>query len=476
MNDDLYSGYLRYKEIDFAFVFDGEELQLTPPKGLESKIFHEWVMTPIGDGVYSYRGDKPQMEESHLVGECTASGKEIVFLSQVGARIGFRNTVFVVPIYAYIVCKRERKGIDRISFRGPEIDYIHPVNQAVQYRFDQDAYVKDGVFSITTLDFDATTTQEQEFAVDGKRTNVRFSITRGMNMSIGNPPITLYSTMLFDFEETDDYEYIIKLWGIAKEFIRFLCYRRNVFFSTVELSAPDGKGMHIPFATLHVLHEAGDTELETLHKKRYIQQSYINGYEGKILEDIAENTLYTRHIPETYASGKHINAARFVMIIAAFEWEFRRVYPDGIPRDEKKKQIEEKATEEIENRIKNSTGELKKKYKFLKRLIKSDPLQIEISQIGKDYDEIVGIFGEALYHMNGEQLIYSEMGQRLGDQRNHYAHGDLDKEFIGASLLDLMYMELILYAMQLKRYGVSNSNIQKAINQLFERHVAIGAN
>ena len=34
------------------------------------------------------------------------------------------------------------------------------------------------------------------------------------------------------------------------------------------------------------------------------------------------------------------------MIIAAFEWELRRVYPDGIPRDEKKKQIEEKATEE----------------------------------------------------------------------------------------------------------------------------------
>ena len=35
MKDDLYTGYLRYKEIDFAFVFDGEELRLTPPKGME---------------------------------------------------------------------------------------------------------------------------------------------------------------------------------------------------------------------------------------------------------------------------------------------------------------------------------------------------------------------------------------------------------------------------------------------------------
>lgn len=78
--------------------------------------------------------------------------------------------------------------------------------------------------------------------------------------------------------------------------------------------------------------------------------------------------LYTRHIPESYAAGKHIDAARFVMIIAAFEWEFRRVYPDGIPRDEKQKQIEEKATEEIEKLIQNSTGKLKNKYKFFKAL------------------------------------------------------------------------------------------------------------
>ena len=35
IKDDLYTGYLRYKEIDFAFVFDGEELRLTPPKGME---------------------------------------------------------------------------------------------------------------------------------------------------------------------------------------------------------------------------------------------------------------------------------------------------------------------------------------------------------------------------------------------------------------------------------------------------------
>lgn len=109
---------------------------------------------------------------------------------------------------------------------------------------------------------------------------------------------------------------------------------------------------------------------------------------------------------------------------------------------------------------------LTEKYKFLKRLIKSDPLQIEISQIGKDFDEIVGIFGKALYHMNGEQLIYFEMGQRLGDQRNHYAHGDLDKEFIGTSLLDLMYMEFIRSLRNCFRFGNPNTVIKLAVEML----------
>ena len=59
------------------------------------------------------------------------------------------------------------------------------------------------------------------------------------------------------------------------------------------------------------------------------------------------------------------------------------------------------------------------------------------------------------------------MGKRIADQRNHFAHGDLDKDFIGTSLLDLMYMEYIVYALQLKKYDVANDDIRKAINDLF---------
>ena len=155
------------------------------------------------------------------------------------------------------------------------------------------------------------------------------------------------------------------------------------------------------------------------------------------------------------------------MITGAFEWEFRRLYPEGVPRSKKNREIEEIAESAIQDLIANSAGRLKKKYQFLKKLLKSDSLQNEILQVGKDYDDIIGKYGSNLYRLNKFELKYSEMGQRLASQRNHFAHGDLDKDFIGYSLLDLIYMQYIVYAMQLRYYGVSDQNIRRAINELF---------
>ena len=54
------------------------------------------------------------------------------------------------------------------------------------------------------------------------------------------------------------------------------------------------------------------------------------------------------------------------------------------------------------------------------------------------------------------------MGERLSSQRNNFAHGNLDKEFVGLSLLDLVVLEIVLYAMQLKYYGLEGIKIKKA--------------
>ena len=52
----------------------------------------------------------------------------------------------------------------------------------------------------------------------------------------------------------------------------------------------------------------------------------------------------------------------------------------------------------------------------------------EIVQMGKDFSDILGLFADRLYKINDEVLKYSEMGERLSEQRNRFAHGNLNKD------------------------------------------------
>lgn len=466
-----YTGKLKYRDIDFTFVFAGTELRLIPPADKESEIEWQWKMKSIGNGAYTFADPMP-VDERYLTSHCNETNQRIVFLPAQGSTLSFNNTVVIIEIESFIVCKSNDDKFNRVTFSCPEMNYIHPINKAFTIKIPNE-FAKEGVAYFNTQNFDLTTTDKQKFIVDEKEVQMYFGISRTISFKIDNPPLTLESVMFFEFDATNDYSFILRLWQIARDFIRFLCYRNNIFITKIELSTSEDDGKYKKFAKMYINNMDEESEELPLQKGRYIKQIHIAGKEGEILSDIASDNIYLRHLPETYESGHHINAARFVMITAAFEWEFSRQYPDGCTKSKATIDAEKDVSNEIQKLIDKVSGKRKKICKFLKRLIKSTSLQTEIIQIGKDYSSIIDIFGNHLYQINGEELKYSEMGQRLSDQRNHFAHGDLDKDFIGLSLLDLMFLEYVVYAMQLKNYGLSDIEIQRSINELFHCGLAL---
>lgn len=462
----FYTGHLIYKDINFSFVFDGEELRLIPPKDKMQEIQYTWILKPIAEGVY-VNGDSLVIEQSILKGVCNENGHSIVFLCQKGRSISSRNDVLIFPVVGYIKCKTDSDSIDRITFQSPEINCIHPTNTAFFITYDYEKMHNCGEFSISTKDYDSTTTEKQRFEMDGKEVTIFFTVSRGFSTKLGESPININSSLVFEFAPTNDYEFVYRLWFVAKQFIQYLCYRKNVYFTKVGLDAPAENGKHSSFAEMYMLEDDQYLEMNLLKQGRFIKQKYIVGAEGKILSDIASNKLYLRHLPESFRLGRQIDASRFIMITAAFEWEFKRSYPDGVMKKESEINAESKVEKEIERLINSSTGKIKNKYKFLKSQIRVDALKIRIQQMGKDFDDIIGDFGRHIYSLNGKELKYSEMGERLSSQRNSFAHGNLEKEFNEIALLDLIFMEIVIYAMQLKFHGVENTNIQKAVNDLF---------
>ena len=130
---DTYTGQLNYKDILFTFVFDGSELRLIPPADKSSEIEFNWILTPIGEGTYT--SASPQMESPFLTGQCSETGRTIIFITEKGANIGSYNSVLTVPVLAYIDCRHNSDLIDRITFSCSEIDKVHPLHQSFLRRW-----------------------------------------------------------------------------------------------------------------------------------------------------------------------------------------------------------------------------------------------------------------------------------------------------------------------------------------------------
>ena len=462
---DTYTGTINYKEIDFTFIFDKKKLKLIPPKEQKHEV-DMWFMEKIENGVYTL--GNPIYVDEIIYGIANETGKKIV-LFPAHKSIGRINSTLIIDIEFYIINKYDREKIDRIAIKGPEITHIFPTTIALN-KFD---WEMNGKIGVSTKSFDETTTAKESFCMGDKELLIYFGISVSSTYKTGESPISLNSTMFIEFFPTDDYKFIVNLIKIAKQFIQYLCYRKNVIFSRIEISAPTSKGLHETFAVLHEAHENNIEEIYPIEKERLIKYDYLKGHLGSILNDIVNQNIYLEHIPESYEIGRHINAGRFVMITAAFEWEFKRNYPVGIEKSLKTREAEDNISNIIDKLIKENTGKSKEILKFLKKLIRSDNLASRIIEYGKHYGNISDIFGNHLYSINDEKLNYKEMGKRLSDQRNHFAHGDIDKEFIGLSLLDLVYLEYIIYIMQLKFYGIEDDEIKHAINDLFRCNIAL---
>ncbi|EMG32696.1 HEPN domain-containing protein [Streptococcus oralis] len=464
----MLTGTLQMMGYEFFFTFDEEKLSLIPKEEEKDVISHSWFYTKLETGGFAWPGEPKFVEEDFLYGRTNETNRVITFLTNKYVQLHENNGIITVSILSYFFSYSDKPMISRMSFSGLELNYIHPINHAFEISYKAEG--RDGKINISTYDFDSTTTEKQKFSVFGKEVQVYFGITRTTSLSIENPPLALSSSMVFHFEETQDYSFVRELYRIAKEFIQFLCNRRNISFTEIQLSNRQGE-----IGQFNEIEEDIEIEMKPLKEGRYIQQKYIAGYEGKILNDIAENNLYLRHLSKSFNDSRKIDAASFVLRTAAFEWEFRRLFSEDELKSEQRKKLEEEASKELERLIGTSTGKLKQIYKDLKKsAISYLSLSQKINQIFEEYGAtLLDLFGRFMYKLNNISYNHSEIGERIGKQRNNFAHGNLDKEFINESLLDVVFLEQIVLAMQLQYFGIDELKTKKIINEVFRHNLIV---
>ena len=472
MLEHIYTGSLEYRNIEFQFVFDGELLTLITPKQHQHEVEWEWLKEEIGPGVYTY-GKPLTVDVPFMSGRCYETNKQMIFLTHESSTVGSRNSTLLVNVVGVIEANKADSRFSRLTLSSPELNFIHPINRAYYQEFNFDDLEKDGAISIKTNGFDATTTTKRPFTVDGNCVSVHFSVGWKCSTKNNEPPIILNSNMIFEFEETSDYWFLRRLWSVAESMVQLLTFRQNAKISECALQAKfDEKRFH-DIGTFKLTRDTIASDGHSLEKGRYISLRYLESHEADLIALIADESIYLRHIPKSSEGARSIDASSFVMTTAAFEWEFSQLYPDGVSKQDKRVKAEERALKEIDAAISNTTGEAKSILKFARKSIGFTNLEAKVIQASRDFDPVVGVFGKQLYSLNEEEFDYKTIGNRLANQRNDFAHGNIDKEFSGAAILDLLFLRYLIYALQLRRIGVSDSSIQRAINDLFSRRLAL---
>ena len=456
----MIQGSFNYKDIDFNFILDKDNLKLIPKDDYEDK-FQNTFRENLGNCAYT---DKENyLEEKYLIGKMQENYQSIVMIPEYKSiNTDFFSDVLYIKI-KHIIYLNSREPISKISIYCKELNGIYDIRRTIE----KNDFNKNGEAEVKLKSFDKTQTEDFKFMIGDKEIKYNLNILKTLYGKITEYPVRIRSAITLSFESTHDYGIIVDLYDIIKKFIQYLCYRRNVIIEDINIYMSTENGKNRKIGTFETINNDIIQEADKILENRFISYEYIKGCENNILQSIADESLYMRHLPMTYKEGKKENEATFIMTTAAFEWEFKKLYKNGIPHSEKTKEAKEKSTNEIEKLIKISKGKEKKIYKNLLKFISLEGFAENLEYACNDLNEIIYPFGERLYELNNEKLDYKKMGERLSKQRNHFAHGDLDKEFIGLALLDLIFLKEIVYAMQMRRFGISNENIKRSLNELF---------
>lgn len=462
----MIQGTLNYKEIEFEFILDKENLQLKPKEKFENK-FVECFRQELGDGAYTDKNN--YLEDDYLIGQRLDNYQYLVFIPESKNINTNLFTDFLYLKVKHIIYMNKLVEIDKIYIYCKELNAIYDIRKSIEKR----GFNENGEAELRLKPYEQNQAEEFEFNYKEKNVKCCFNILKKLYGKITEFPVQIRSQISLQFEKTDSYILIADFYDIVKKFIQFLCYRKNVTIEEIKLYSKDKENIYREVGTFETQSKDVLKEDERILENRYISYDFIKESLENIFQSIASQDLYMRHLPNTYKDGIIENESTFIMTTAAFEWEFRKLYPEGIPHSELTKKAKEETTEKINELIKESTGKKKKIYKNLLKFIDLEGFSDNLEYTCNELNDIIFPFGDKLYKINNENLDYKNMGERLSEQRNHFAHGDLDQEFIGLALLDLIFLKEVVYAMQLKRFGVTDENIRKSLNKLFNAGVSV---
>lgn len=203
-------------------------------------------------------------------------------------------------------------------------------------------------------------------------------------------------------------------------------------------------------------------------------KKYIIGFDilkdktAKLFEIIDSNLLTFDHLVSSVEARHSYPISRFIMILTAFEREYRNIYGTDSLRDDQYKNFKASFIQDLNNKRETLHGKERKWMKdFIRGMENSDDSYTDRvrNALILNRDEIEP-FIKTHYRYTDYHDIVSDISERIGGLRNAFAHNRFDLKFEPENLSDIKVIEEMLYCIRLKNIGLETHRIQQAVSEL----------
>lgn len=272
--------------------------------------------------------------------------------------------------------------------------------------------------------------------------------------------------LTFISEENDSYSDVLKRAFQVINVLRFILQCNEIGYLKVNLISDNKINGHIDYCNEIYKYS---TDKINLTINEVLSNLELNLDE--IFKLMNEENIYMAHIPENKKQNV-ITPGWFITIMAAFEWECRRFNFSNIT-DENANKDKQLVLDTIQGLIDNSTGKSKKHFRSYKKMIQNSELNLSsrLECTLEEYKNYIKIIAENRYYINNEVFNIKDMSLRLQQQRNNFAHGNLDKRIEKLTIIDIEVLRHLLYIMQLDKCNVKEDIIKNCYELVFEENV-----
>lgn len=364
------------------------------------------------------------------------------------------------------------EGIDGVSLSGEEVSlFFHP-----NVAFDRELTLENGRIKEVSIKSTGSITEEcGKYRivknVDARISVEAFSIIRQDEI---DAPLEATSTLLASFSRPCNLDVAIRAYSDIKSFFKYITYRNNVSFDRIHLFQLDENGSRNSGGLL-LFQDSLGPESSQKRKKQIIDYSILGSKTGKLITPIKNGKINFRHLCNSIEDRSSYTPARIIMILAAFEREFSLIYSDKDKRSKAYNEVQNEITSLIAKYANEQKGDRRRYAKETFRQRKAAGTSISFARkIEIALDECSSIMDGIVRfkYLGFKNVKNKDIAARLGDIRNGIAHNKLDVDVQPITLSDLATAEMLLYAMRLKKTGLSNKDCQKAIIKLFGLNIA----